>query len=314
MATSEKSKFSLADVFALLAALVFGFVCFLSINFYTLGDKTASIAWASAIALTLFALAMAAKFVRGTVSKIFEVPALVLFTAAFGYCAYSQFPHYFTVWGQKKEIQRKLDAGITQAKNMFEAYKKYADERTDSYKRYLDGVVAAKNTKSTEYAEVFDAAGSRSADEQIDDKIFNLEVDLYPSNYKATDSIAAGWLADARDIVKNWKPIDIVGVVTDIDKYSNEWLSSLVEFSSKRQKAGNREEDAEDFSYTLSFEDAKGYFTAHGAVPSPLAIGLAVLLYACMLLSYIIAATSSKRVSAEEKKHRSITDVHIPLS
>jgi hypothetical protein len=50
----QQSKFSLADVLALIAALLFSFVCFLGMNFYTLGDVSASLTTAGIIFALLF--------------------------------------------------------------------------------------------------------------------------------------------------------------------------------------------------------------------------------------------------------------------
>ena len=69
----SQSKFSLADLLTVLGTLGFGFFCFLSLNFKTLGDTTTSIIWAVTISLILGGLAFGVKLLKRT-SRNFKTP------------------------------------------------------------------------------------------------------------------------------------------------------------------------------------------------------------------------------------------------
>lgn len=307
----NQSKFSLADVLMVVAALAFGFVCFLGANFLNIGnDKvwgmshtTGCIVMAVFCFMLLFVTAYGAKLlkrIKGNFKSgcVWEVILLVLFVlfAVFFASRTSPFPHYFTVKAQKSEIISKLQTTITQAENMFTAYENYAENRELLYKNKLKAVARAKNINPNEYKVYgFDGRSGVSDDSQIDTKMFTVHADLFPTNY--SDSIAPNglkevateWLQDAKKTTSSWKPIGIVGVVNDIEEKSNEWLNTLVELSQVREQG----EQATDFEYELSFDNVKTYFITLGR-PSGLATGLAILAYVLILLSYIFSLRSTK--------------------
>ncbi|MEI7582739.1 hypothetical protein [Runella sp.] len=281
-------KLSLGDLIALLTAIAFGFVCFLSSNFFTLGNFNQSIILSVVIALLLSATALGTKLLKRTKSNfktyfIWEMILLVLFTGLMALFAYSPFPHFFVVGGQKEEIQSKLSASILQAENMFSAYEQYAETRKSLYNSTLKSVVNAKNTNPSEYA-AYGFQNSGVPDNiQIRNKMFAINADLFPSNYREMKKADSTWLANARNIVTSWKPIGIVNVVKEVEQNSKSWLADLVEFSTKTE----RREEAQNFTYNLSFDNVKTHFTTLGK-PTPLSIVLAIVAYLLMLLSYLV--------------------------
>jgi hypothetical protein len=307
----NQSKFSLADVLTVLAALVFGFVSFLGANFLNIGNDsvwgmpnaTGCVVIAVFVTLSLFGTAFVAKLLKRTSRNfktcfVWEVILLFLFvlSAVFFASEGSPFAHYFTVTEQKLEINGKLQASITQAENMFAEYENYADNREELYKQKLQSVVAAKGINPTEYARYgFDGASGVSDASQIDTKMFTIHADLFPTNYSDTiagngiKEIATEWLQEAKNTTGSWKPIGIVDVVNDIEQNSTAWLNTLVTLS----KAPKQDEPAPDFEYNLSFDDVKTHFTKFES-PSPLSIGLAVLAYALMLLSWFVTKRNTK--------------------
>ncbi|MDR0724915.1 MAG: hypothetical protein LBF59_02765 [Prevotellaceae bacterium] len=290
----NQSKFSLADVLTVLAALAFGFVCFLSANFFTLGNTQQSIIMSIIIAVLLGGLALVAKLLKRTSRSfktcfICEMIMLVLFAGFAVVFAIAPFSHYFAISDRKTEIQSKLTASITQAENMFTEYEKYAGTREGLYKKRLQSVVAAKQVNPSEYAAYGFESNGVSDEKQIENKMFTVHADLFPSNFTAMKRVDSIWLVKSRNIVKNWKPIGIVGVVNDVEQNTNEWLEQLIKLSSVRET----EEQSEDFSYALSFDDLKEDFETLGD-PTPLSLGLAVSAYAIMLLSYFVTKRHSK--------------------
>jgi hypothetical protein len=306
----NQSKFSLADVLTVLAALAFGFVCFMGANFLNIGNETVwgmphttgCVVMAVVCSLLLFSTALGAKLLKRTSRNfktffVFEVILLALFVlfAAFFASKSSPFSHFFTVMAQKSEINSKLQTSITQAENMFAEYERYADNRKNLYKEKLQSVVAAKAGNTVEYAAYGFQNNGISDDKQIDTKMLTMQYDLFPSNYSdtvalnGTKEIATEWLQHAKNTTSSWKPIGIVNVVNNIEKNSNDWLNTLVTLSQVREQG----EQATDFDYTLSFEDVKTYFTRLES-PTGLSLGLAVLAYALMLLSWFVTKRSTR--------------------
>jgi hypothetical protein len=289
----NQSKFSLADVLSILTALAFGFLCFLGTNFYTLGDASKSIKVALIITILLFSTAFIAKLLKRTSVNfktrfILEMILLVVFTLLFVLFTFIPFSHYFTVSAKKDIIVSKIQISITQAENMFPAYELYAENRKELYNSKLKSVVYAKDTNPTEY----DNYGFKTEipdETQLNKKMGDLHADLFPTNYSDTASqkgikeVATNWLLDAKNTTKSWKPIGIINVVVDIESKSNEWVSTLVEISKNQEKG----EQAIDFSYPLTFDAIKQYFTIV-EMPSLTSLLIALLMWVLMMLSWFV--------------------------
>ena len=291
----NQSKFSLADLITLLTAIAFGFACFIGVYFYTLGDTKQSVILAVIIAVLLGGTALGAKLLKRTSRNfkscfIWEMILLVLFTLLMVFFSYSPFPHYFVVSEQKEEIQSKLRASITQAENMFSEYNEYADNRENLYKSKLQSIVATKNVNPTAYKDFgFVDNNGVSDDKQIENKMFSLNADLFPSNFAQTKLVDSTWLANARKTVDGTFFMGIVGTVNDVEQNSNNWLNELIKPSKVREKG----EQTEDFAYNLSFEDVKKHFTTLGS-PTLISIGFSVLAYLLMLFSWFVTKRHSR--------------------
>jgi hypothetical protein len=307
----KQIKFSLADVLTVLAALVFGFICFMGANFYYICNETVwgmshtagCISMALVSSLLLFTTAFGAKLLKRAKSNfktsfILEVLMLTLFGifAIFFSWKGSPFVHFFTVTEHRTEINSKLQISISQAEKMFSEYESYADSRESQYKSTLKSVVYSKSVDPNTYISYgFNGASGVSDSSQIATKMFTLHADLYPSNYSdrannnGIKEVALTWLNEAKTITNNWKPIGIVGVVCEIDERSQEWINNLIALSKVREK----NEKAIDFEYPISFIDAKSYFTTTGS-SNALAFLIAVFIYVLMLLSWFVTKRDSK--------------------
>ena len=293
----NESKFSLADLITVLTALAFGFVCFLSANFFTLGDTFQSILTAVIIFLLLCGTAFGAKWMKRTrrnfkTNFIMEIVMLVLFTGFMIFFTIKPFSHLFAVSMHKTEIQSKLKASIAQAEKMYVAYERYAENRENLYKSKLQSVVAAKRTRPADFATFGFENNSVTDAKQIENKMFTMHADLFPSNYVKMKKVDSAWLTHAGNTVNNWNPIRLVNIVVEIEQKSNDRLQRLIELSTIREP-GEIEEETEDFVFTHSFDDAKSRFVMPGK-PMSMSIGLAALAYLLMMLSYAVSKRSSK--------------------
>ncbi len=307
------SKFSLADVLSLLAALVFGFVCFLGANFLYIGSdkvwgmsrETGSMLIAVVCSFILFTTAFGAKLLKLTSRNfktgfVWEVILLTLFVlfAVFFATKNSPFPHYFTVTAKKSEINNKLQTSITIAENMFAAYESYAENRTNLYEDTLKSVVAAKHRNPVKYLDSGFQNNSISDNKQIYTKMLKMQYDLFPSNYsdtvghKGIKEVSTKWFHEAKNMTSSWKPIGIVNMVNDLGKNSSDWLTTLVTLSQIREDSVDYEV-ATDFAYNLSFDDVKTHFTTFNS-PTLLSTVLAVLAYVLMFLSWFVTKRSTR--------------------
>lgn len=299
----NSSKLSLADLLTLLTAIGFGFICFLSANFYTLGNINQSIILAVIIAVLLGGTAQGAKIMKRISrnfksSFVWEIIFLVLFTMFSALFSYTVFPHYFVVTEQKNEIQNKLIASISQAEDMFKEYEDYAENRENLYRNKLNSVVLCKGADPIEYNYFGFESNSVSDQKQIDNKMFTVHADMFPSNYLQMKTVDSTWLANSREIVETWRPIGIVNVLNDVEQNSKNWLAELIKLSTVREK-GETDMHTKDFMYKLTFDSAKKHFTILGQ-PTLMSVGLAVLAYLFMLLSYLITKRHPRSPRAKE--------------
>jgi len=283
----NQSNFSLADLFIILGALVFGFFFFLSLNFFSLGDIRQSIILAGLISFLLGSLAFGAKLLKQT-SRNFKTCVITetLLIVVFIFIAFIvliTFTHYFTVSARKAEIQQKILLNITQAEDMFNSYEGYADNRLDIYRNRLESVVQSRPVNPEQYFAYGFVAGTNHTT-QIDNKVFILRSMLYRSNYEEIKQVNSNWLKNSKGIIARWSPTGIVKVMNSLEDEIRKWQQQLIEFSSFRAEG----EIAETFDYPLSFDSVSKEFTERGK-PNILSIALAVGLYLIILLSYFIA-------------------------
>jgi hypothetical protein len=310
-----KIKSTLAQVILVLTAISFGFVCFLSANFYTIGDTKKSLIIAGIITVLLAVLAYLASWFKGVKgnfkrNRIVEYVVIGSFTVAIAFFTNSSFftnstfftnspfSHYFTVSDKKEAIKNQLSETITEAQGMFSTYESYANGRTTSYHATLQSIVRAKE-KGSGTTNDYDAYGFKnnevSSKIQINNKMHTIKNELFPTNYTDTingngiKEVAEDWLADAQKKATGWKPIGIVSVVNDIEEKSKGWRNDLVSYSTIRENG----EQAQDFGYDLPFPDLKANFTTHEK-PTLLSIGWALLAWVLMLLSWFITKRDGK--------------------
>jgi hypothetical protein len=288
----NQSKFSLADIFNVSGTLVFGFLCFLSFNFLSLGETGASIARAMAFACFLSGFAFGAKLLKRTnrpsKSKIIGEWILLLLFAIIAFVAIFPFSHSFAISEQKTYIQGKLTANIEQASGMFDNYENYAKNRENVYKSRLYSVVNAKEVNPSEYESYGFVSGTDDRI-QVENKILTLKLKLYPSNYEEMKQVASTWLIDAKNTITDWKPIGIVDVMNKANSNISSWKDELKQLSTFRAQG----ETADDFDYPLTFDDITDKIMVLGD-PIPFSIIFAIGLYMLMLLSYFITRRHSK--------------------
>lgn len=297
----KQTKFSLADVITVLTALGYGFICFLSINFYTLGDTNRSILLSLVITLLLAGAAMGAKLFKRAdrnfrTAIIFEIVCLVLLAGFVTLFTYSIFSHYFIVLSKKSEIQRRLEENIRQAANMFPEYERYAANRETLYRNKLKSVITAKNINPEEYRKYGFESNTVSDDKQLENKMFTVHADLFPANYHEIRKADSTWLHNARKITESWKPIGIVSVVRDVEQNTLQWLKKLEHLSKVRENG----EEASDFSYAFTFNEVKSSFTRPDD-PTPGSIGFSLAAFLMMVFSYLITHRSTKSPIGKSK-------------
>lgn len=290
----SQSKFSLADLLTLLGSLGFGFFCFLSINFLTLGDTFTSLIQASVITLTVGGLAFGLRLLKRSGGSfrtciILEFVLCVLFLLS-AYAATFPFSHYFSVYVQKGDIQQKILLNVEQAEGLYADYDGYVDTREFLYKEDLKAIVGAEDPNPGPYIECGFVSGINGSN-QINHKVFILSTKLKPSNYSSINEANLNWLNESKGYVTNWSPLGIVEVVNTLGMEISSWKAQLISFSIFRAQC--EAEGTPDFEPRLTLDTVSNGFSVLKS-PKPLSLVLAIGFYVIMLLSYFVSKRDSK--------------------
>ncbi len=293
----KQSNFTLGFIITLLSSLSFGFICFLGSIFLSLGNFIQSLIVGTAVSASLCITALGAARLKRTKknfksSRVWEILLLILFTGLTTVFTWFIFPHYFVVNEQSVVIQKKLNASLTESKNMFSAYENYANSRQRDYKTVLQSVVLSyPGLGSEDYLSYrFDIDGPSNV-MQIQSKIRMMNLELFPSSYKKLKEDDLKWIEEYQQIVKNWekKPLGIIDVIKNIEKKANSSRKKLVAISGSRAK----NESTTDFYVSPISKDVKKYFTTKRA-PTLFSLFLSVFLSSMMLLSWF---TSKREIN-----------------
>lgn len=286
----NQSKFSIADLLTVIAALTFGFICYISFNFKFLGDTIKSVIWAAVIAVVLGILALLPKWMKSAdrnfkVHFILEWVFLFLFVVM-AVVALFPFSHFFAVSSKdnKQMIQSSIHADIVQAEALYDTYEEYANNRLSLFENEIRTAILNKNSNMSDYTRFGLKTDPNVSDQkQMEHKIDVLRGKLYPSNYTEEKNVHNAWLNSSVDKVSRWNPIGVMNVISHVQSEISTWVDGLENNSSYRA-AG---ETVENFAYPVAFSSVNALLTSTYK-PTLISVLLAVVLYAVMLLSYFI--------------------------
>jgi len=284
----NKIKFSLAAVFALIAAVIFGWFFFLGINFMNKGDFQKSILMTLAACLLLFLMVLLIRKIKSTKrnfknNAIIELFLLLIYLML-AVVAFVPFAHYFTVLSRKTEIKNKMDLGIDSVKKRFVDYEACANNSILFESGRLDIAILGKVPDPDNYR----AAGFK--DNGIADNfqktilLDNYKDDFLPAKYDTLKKYADNWLDDARSAFDKWKPISLMNVVNSIEKEANGWIAQIRRYNSK---------SASCMGGPFSFASVDKELIER-STPSLVPILFALGLFLVLLLPYIVAIRSPR--------------------
>lgn len=307
----KQSRFSLADLLTVLGSIGFGFFCYLSINFYTLGDTSTSITSAVIISLVLGILAFACKLLKTTngnfkTSIILERIMISLYISA-SLAALISFSHYFYITSQKDIIQQRVIANIEKAEEIFSEYESYGARRLNVYQAQLKSAVAQKGTNSQDYLAMGFENGTDDQT-QVNNKLFSFNAQLYPSNYPQMKQGVTQWLVEAKQNIKDWSPLAIIDIVNSLEEESSIWNQQFVSYSEVLAKG----EDYTPFAFDLNIKDVSNIFT-QTSYPTIESFLIGCGFYLLMLVSYFINSRSTKNPYTLFRKRDGYKDNSIDL-
>ena len=313
-----KIEFSWADLIMIVSSLVFGFICFCSLNFITLGNTSEVFITAAKYTLILVVLAYVGRTLKTATSNFkthlfFELVVLVCFLiAAFSFGR--TFSHFFVVTAQKNEIQESIKNNLEKAEDIFVDYEKYAETRLNVYRSRLQTVVEYKRSNSKRYRD-FGFNNDTNDSVQVSAKMSALRYNLFPQDYRNREQDFIAQLAKAKQATEDdwvaWT-FEVVDVVNNLEnRIKQRFLDDyLIENSAYREDGEEVYKEyswneTHDFSYDLSFEDVREKFQTQEKPPL-LVYLFAVALYGLMLFSWFFGAWRIRSLKRILKKREPI--------
>ena len=291
----KKTEIQLIFIFTFLPAIVFGFICFLSLNFLSLGNISQSLFFAVILAIVLCGLTLGAiwlkKTSRPTKAKIIWEGVLLILFVVLAFVAIFPFSHYFVVSEKKLKIKQDFSQNVAEALSMFEEYHTYASNRETDYKDELGKAILKIGTSYIYLQKHEDMGFSNNGIDttQMQDKIKDLHKGLFvvPDDFykgKTKDSI---YLSECNNSIDSWKPITIPGIVKEMENNIPDMYNKLV----ARSKAHGRGEQYKMFDKAPKILNVTNQFKKEFKdllfTTTPFACAFAIFLFVIMWIPWM---------------------------
>lgn len=315
MAINQKLKFSWGHIIAFLALIFISYVTFMGITYYCDGNFLLAGIGVILVDLILALFFIIPQQLKGTEMKfgkkvVFE-RLFIFLTPIIFVVAMMPYAHFWTVFDNRVEVEQTFRESIGSTKKMFSAYEEYAKARIDNYTKKLStATVQVKKRKAIAVNPMSKTNPTRFANSTE-----ALALQLNSSNFTSLRDAAEKWIDQTRGVTI-WN-VFLIGNIDKIEAAMKSWNKSLTEMSAHKMQ----NEDEEVLSFTSNdpsvvtaldnFKSIHSIYTTMG-YPTPLAIGIAILLYLMLIFPYVLQRrnTKSTYMLFGQKK---LTAVHVDL-
>ena len=324
MAVNRTLRFSWGHIIAFIALIFISYTTFMGISYFCDGNFFLAGAGVVVVNLLLVAFfftpqllkASDAKFGRKIVfERIFFICAPFIFVIAM-----APYSHFWTVFDKREEVESTFSQSIKAVPKIFDSYEAYAQERMEAYTKTLDSFKESNNKggnsqgdngskskyNSTKKGKKDNKKGSSSnstkarSTKSISSTRYNnarnaLNIQLF--NYADLRNGALNWIKNAEETTV-WN-VFMMGNLDTIEEAIYNWTDNLNLISTpkmKDEKDSVKPFSSEDESVTFVTENFKSLRTIYSepGLPTPIAIGIAVLLYGMLLLPYLLQKRHTK--------------------
>lgn len=277
-------KFSWGHIVSFLALIFMSYVSFMGAFYMTNGDMLFSIIAIAVIDVVLLAVFSWAQLLKATARKFdkrIKVERFVVLVLCPIVVIASMLPqnYFWLVYGQRDLVVTSFNTSIVESKGMFDDYERYADERIDRYTSLLDRIKHNDTVAKENY-------------------VNTLRLQLLSVNYDSLRSKAVRWIDNAGRDGTVWNAF-LVGNSRQITQSIEEWHGTLVEFSTP--VLSNEGKDVVPFdadgaslnAATAGLQTIVEVYAGQSGV-SWLTFPVCILLFACLLLPYVLQQRNTK--------------------
>lgn len=285
------SKFNFAYVLSIVVLLVFAYITFLGLAYWTGGSLTTPILLTLLLVILVAGCVMIMSMSRSTrwtdIGLIGQICFGVIVFAAL-MAATIPFTNFLRVVNEKNQMKELMIETANAGAEMDKAYLDYAEKRISNYKIALQGISATKNSNPQGYADAFGQAAGNTDTDKINALSESLRAKLLPMDAKDIVDERHQWLNRAADL-NVWNPMTPSNVNTLKDQMFV-WTDNYRQLSSTMYNG----EKAEVFTYDKFESKLNALVDSYQKFrrPSAIAIVAAVICFVFMLLPYFVAQGS----------------------
>ena len=298
MAINETLKFSWGHIIAFVAMVFISYVSFIGATYLTDGNFLYAGIGIFIINIVLIALFIVPQLLKGTDVKFSKkiIYERILFFAApiFFLIIMVPYAHFWTVFSHRAQVESNFTESIEMTTGLFDSYEQYANNRIETFEKKLSDSVKIIKPATRKKPAVTEPAIAPEHQKTLVDA---LKLQLIDENYYVLKDTASEWIESSSGATV-WN-VFLIGNVNKIEAAIENWNNILSETSEK--KMADEAADVEAFSKSNSSIEAarkslKELRSAYGTMefPTILAIITALVLYAMLILPYIIQRRNTK--------------------
>lgn len=230
---NQTLKFSWGHIIAFVAIIYISYVMYMGDFYKNGGDFLSAAIKVGVIDILLLLTFIGAQIIKGTDKKfdrsiIIERLLICLSPIVFLFAMFS-YNHFWSVFGQRQQIEENFNSSIEGAKQMFVSYDEYVENRIKTYKNNLDSILIAKANGNSE---LYDEAGFTGINDHIKKQnyIHTLDLQLRSQNVDNLKRVAINWIDEANQGASVWNAF-LVGNVEQISEAINSWHKTLQSYS-----------------------------------------------------------------------------------
>lgn len=300
----NESKFNFAFVFSMVVLLVFAYITFLGLAYWTGGSLTTPIILTLAIIVLVAACVYIMSMSKSTRWTDIGLAGQICFgviVLAVLLCSSIPFTNFLRVAGEKRQLSELMTQAVESAENLDSAYHGYAEARIAAYRNNLTAIAMAKSTNPAKYAQAFGQASGATDADKINVLTASLSDKLLPSDAGEIVNERHEWIDRAANL-NVWNPMTASNINTMKDQMQL-WTQNYVTLSEVAY-AGENPSKFEYNQFDNKLADLTESYQKFRR-PSAPAIIISLVCFAIMLLPYFLAQ-GSLAASKSGKENSSI--------
>lgn len=287
----NESKFNFAFVFSMVVLLIFSYITFLGLAYWTGGSLVTPIVLTLALIILVAACVYIMSMSKSTRWTDIGLAGQICFgivVLAVLLCSSVPFTNFMRVANEKDKLSAMMVTTVNSAAGLDSAYNAYAEQRLTTYRNNLMAIAAAKNTNPGQYNQAFGKTSGATEIDKINNLVASLRSSILPENSQSIVDERHSWVDKAKHL-NVWNPMTPANINT-VNDQMQKWIENYDQLSAIAYFG----ETPDKFTYS-NFNTQLDTLTSSYQTfrrPSGVAVVVSLICFAIMLLPYFLAQGS----------------------